>query len=241
LTRAILDSLDIKVGLSIDYQPSIYRPFGSSLGVLRNLDLIFMRPKYILVRLGSPVHQLEVIQSYYDSSQGKISREKKHILYEKSKVVSGFGYEGRGCPSLLRDNSKRTIWDDLEEALGILRRNGYQTRAEVVKPTGKPKQGQAHDTLTRRLDTESSSLKQSAGNKPFNPDSKQLTRKKKSFGHRSPSDQQVRVTDDQNIMKTSSEKKRHSVNEGGKKKTPQFIQIWATRINSVEFKTVLEY
>jgi lipopolysaccharide biosynthesis glycosyltransferase len=48
------------IGITIDYQPSEQRPWSSSLGVLRNLDLVFMRPKFIVVRVGSPLLHLQL-------------------------------------------------------------------------------------------------------------------------------------------------------------------------------------
>eukprot|EP00596_Hydrurales_sp_CCMP1899_P001380 CAMPEP_0119046694 /NCGR_PEP_ID=MMETSP1177-20130426/48300_1 /TAXON_ID=2985 /ORGANISM="Ochromonas sp, Strain CCMP1899" /LENGTH=105 /DNA_ID=CAMNT_0007020205 /DNA_START=166 /DNA_END=479 /DNA_ORIENTATION=- len=40
------------IGITIDHQPSLLNPNTSSLSILKGLDLVFMRPKFILIRLG---------------------------------------------------------------------------------------------------------------------------------------------------------------------------------------------
>jgi hypothetical protein len=39
------------IGISVDYPPSSRHPYSSSIGVLRDLDFMSLRPKYVLVRL----------------------------------------------------------------------------------------------------------------------------------------------------------------------------------------------
>jgi len=45
------------IGIIIDYQPTSAFPKMSSLGALKYLDLTFLRPKFILVRIGEPLEQ----------------------------------------------------------------------------------------------------------------------------------------------------------------------------------------
>jgi hypothetical protein len=43
-------------GITIDVQPTIKHPHSTSLGVLKRLDLRYMRPKYIMARIGRSIN-----------------------------------------------------------------------------------------------------------------------------------------------------------------------------------------
>jgi lipopolysaccharide biosynthesis glycosyltransferase len=85
------------IGITIDYQPTAQKPWSSSLGVLRNMDLVFLRPKFVVVKIGSP--QLH-IQAASAGSQA--------------------------MDSCRNPRGQRTLLDDAKEARQILQRSGYQ-------------------------------------------------------------------------------------------------------------------
>jgi len=79
------------IGITIDYQPTSNFPKMSSLGVLKYLDLNFLRPKFVLIRVGEPLEPWLPKAQEIDKWKGK----KKTIwddAREAMKILSRNGY-----------------------------------------------------------------------------------------------------------------------------------------------------
>jgi hypothetical protein len=76
------------IGITIDYQPTAQKPWSSSLGVLRNMDLVFLRPKFVVVKIGSPQQAASTASQAMDNCRNPRgqrtllddAKEARHIL-----------------------------------------------------------------------------------------------------------------------------------------------------------------
>lgn len=79
------------IGIVIDYQPTPQFPKSSSLGALKYIDFTFLRPKFIVVRIGEPLEQWLPNAQEMEKWKGK----KKTIwddAREAMKILSRNGY-----------------------------------------------------------------------------------------------------------------------------------------------------
>jgi hypothetical protein len=114
------------IGVVIDLQPTPTRPFRSSLGVLRNLDFVFMRPKFVLIKLGNPNDQQKLIDSFISRSSGE--RGQSHNYNNSSSSSSGSSVGSRDPNS----GGPRSLRGDVKEALAILTRAGYMASEDTL-------------------------------------------------------------------------------------------------------------
>jgi hypothetical protein len=105
------------IGLTIDYPPTVDHPFSSSIGVLRKIDFVSVRPKFIMIRIASSAHQ----QNEINCNEGHDTKRHRVNDHHKFKIRN--------------IGIKQSIESDAEEALNILRRNGYQAYAELYDMT----------------------------------------------------------------------------------------------------------